>query len=305
MQTLPLLLQLLGCTYDEGLEIRNLQGTVVVPRAAATRDIPDESGALVSVTDVRLIGPVYLGLFPGMLGENEFTSYPHPAVGPQYLADTPGDTYPYGGTTVGDFRFPCFESLVCKLTSGRFVDYDSILSWFNDTVGDPVVDAKADPVTTGEFLEQTCFDLLEVVTTEEVRITAFEDTNGDEKIDAMDLDFVENADGDFEADFTIWQQEMFYDIDDSGADPAGMQLWGFMDGPSSNSYTFATCNGDSAGLFIGEYNMEFYGGVVQTNTLNLPSQYIVSGDHDWVATEGFEWSNWEDRPAVLLDFEVL
>jgi hypothetical protein len=294
------LLLLSGCTFDENLEVRNLRGTVVVPRAAATRSVLRPDDTVEEVTDVRLIGPVYLGLYPGMLGANEFTTYPHPSVGPTLVS------HPYGGTSIGDMRFPCFESLVCKLTSGRFESYDSILTWFNDTVGLPVVDAVGDIVDEGVYMQQTCFDLLEVVSDEEVRLTAYEDRNADGKLNAQDLDFVENADGDFEGEFTIWQQEMFYEVDDTDGVLDGMQLWGFMDAPSDSGYNFATCvGGPGAGFFAGEYAMEFYGGFVSNTVLNSPSNYLVAEDHDWVASESFEWTEWGDQPRLVLDWEVL
>ena len=104
-----------GCYYDEGLTIENMTGTLVIPREAATRDFLREDGSVDTVTDVRLIGPVYLGMFAGV--EQGIEDYPHPSVGPQFQAGVPGDTYPYGSTTVGDIRYACFEHLTYQ---GRF-----------------------------------------------------------------------------------------------------------------------------------------------------------------------------------------
>lgn len=300
MTSMYLFSVLVACAFDEGLEIRNLTGTVVVPREAATRTVVRPDGTFEDVTDVRLIGPVYLGLYPGLLRENEFATYPHPSVGPTLVA------HPYGGTNVGDLRFPCFESLVCRLASGRFVDYDDVLTWFNEELGIPIVDATGDLVDQGVYMQQTCYDLLEVVSDEEVRLTAFEDRNGDGALDKADLDFVENAEGDFEGQFTIWQQEMFYEVDDTDGEQDAMVLWGFMDAPSDSGYKFATCNdADGTGFFAGEYTMEFYGGAVDSYVLNSPSLYLQAGDHDWVASEGFEWAEWGAQPQLVLDWEVL
>ena len=110
---------LVGCYYDEGLEIDNLHGTVVLPETAAQRTIVVD-GTDELVTDVRLIGPVILGLYPAV-GNDQF-GYSHPVTGPAFNSGTTGDTFPYGGTTVGDVRFACMQALTCKVSSGRFVD---------------------------------------------------------------------------------------------------------------------------------------------------------------------------------------
>ena len=55
-----------GC-YNENLDIHNLAGRVIVPRAAATQSLPDPvTGVEREVTDVALIGPVYVGLYPSL-----------------------------------------------------------------------------------------------------------------------------------------------------------------------------------------------------------------------------------------------
>ena len=48
-----------SCRYDEGLLIQNMEGSVFIPDAAATRMIAQTDGEVVPVTDVKLIGPVY------------------------------------------------------------------------------------------------------------------------------------------------------------------------------------------------------------------------------------------------------
>jgi len=294
-----------GCAYDEDLVIANIQGTVVIPRAAATRTFIDEEGVSSELTDVRLIGPVYLGLFPSVLPPNSGASYSHPEVGPIYKEDVPGDTYPYGGTTVGDLKFGCFEFLTCKIVSGRYVDFDAMASWFADTLQQPILDANGAPVTNGEYVRQTCFDLLEVTSDEELLLTATEDRNDDEKINELDLDFYENKDGDFEATFRFIQQDWYWDQNQKdcevGKDCTGFSLWGWMDAPSTISNVYQTCD-PAQGYEEQTYNNDYAGGRPHANVLNAPSSYIGKGD--WVADEGYVWKDIFEQPTIRLGFEV-
>ena len=293
-----------GCDFDENLVIANLEGTVVVSRDAATRALAvlDENGEPIDtdgdgepdtqlVTDVALIGPVYLGLYASVKDAGELEVYPHPEVGPQYIADRVGDTYPYGGTTVGDLRYACFEALQCKLVSGRFQDFDAILSWFNGMVDSPVTDESDNTIESGEMFRQTCYALLDVATDFEVNITATVDRNEDGSIDSSDLDFVENADGDFEATFEIIQQDFI----------EGFSIWGFMDAPASSDFSYSTCD-RANGVLESEYAAGFYGGRVFPDVLNQPSQYIVDGD--WVVSDSYVWADPMAQPTLHIDFAV-
>jgi len=276
MRTIPLLaaLSLLSaCTYQEGLIIEDMTGTVVLPEEAATRTFTKQDGSTETLEDVRLIGPVYLGLFPGV--REGLQVYPHPDMGPIFQPGVPGDTYPYGGTTVGDLRYPCFESLVCRVSSGRYLTFDDLVEWFNVVLEDPIVDAFGDVVSNGDYVRQVCYDLLYYTTDEEIQITP-RDRNDDGVIDAKDLDFVKRSDGKWEAEFTFWQQEYFED-EDSGQ---GFTLWGWMDAPSEVSYQFSTCDPEY-GYYESTYSSKFYGGTQYNDLLNYPSLYISTGD--WVA----------------------
>lgn len=287
--SLLLLAPLVGCTFDEGIIIEDIEGTIIVPRDAATQTFVDEDGNETEVTDVRLIGPVYLGLYAGV--SNNLMAYPHPEMGPIVEPDIPGDTYPYGGTSLGDVRFACVEYLTCRVVSGRFVDYDGIIEWFDEVVGAPVVDSSGAEVTSGAWLQQQCFDLLNVVSDAEVRLTAYEDRNEDGAIDELDLDFVERSDGNFEGKFKIWQQEYF----------EGFTLWGFMDAPSPANSQFTTCD-PTEGLNIQEYDADFNAGTVFPDILNYPS--LVIDQEDWVASEGHTFNTPEDSPELWIDFPV-
>lgn len=291
--TLALVPLAAACTYQEGLEIHDLQGKVVLPEAAGTRTT--QSGNLIE-DDVRLIGPVYLGLYPSV--QSGTREYPYPEIGPSFQTGVPGDTYPYGGTTVGDLRYACFEFLTCKVISGRYVDFDDLVQWFNEELETPIVDAFGNEVTNGEYFRQTCFDLLEYTSDEEIRITATEDVNGDGKIDELDLDFVQRNDGKFEADFTIYQQEWF----------EGFSMWGWMDAPSETNFRFSTCDPDD-GFFLNEYNEEYYGGRQFRELLNFPSNYIGPGDWVPAAEPGgdndpYVWDSPTDVHEIELGFQV-
>jgi len=278
-----------GCKFDEGLDIKTMTGKVVVPRAAATRTFTLDDGTTEEVTDVKLIGPVYLGLFAGV--ENGIERYPHPSVGPAYQAGQIGDTYPYGGTTIGDFQFACVEFLSCKVVSGRYQNFDELVSWFNDTVGETVTDGVGLPVETGEFLRQRCYEILEVTSDDEVRLTNTRDRNEDGEINELDLDFVENADGDFEGSFNIVNQEF----------TEGLNLWGWMDSPSGTSYKFSSCD-PSSGFQYFEYNESFQAGRAWRDLLNRPSDAITEGD--WVSGTPHVYSTSEDEVVLNLDYLV-
>ena len=307
MTTAVLTLALLpvGCAYEEGLIIENLKGTVRIPVAAGTRVIQDQYGNSQEVVDARLIGPVYLGLYPSIEPANVIASYPHPEIGPQFLDDVPGDAYPYGGTTIGDLRFACVEALSCRMTSGRFVDWQAILDWFS-AVGEPVVDASNREITNAEFLRQTCYDILDVTSDAETRITAYEDLNEDGNLDENDLEFVlDESEEFFVGSFEILQQEFFWDVDQGdctpGVDCRGFSLWGWMDSPSPETYTFSTCQ-DGTGFNANVYENDFVTGAVFFDVLNFPQDYIDSGD--WVSSVSFQWDDVNSEPELVLDFEV-
>jgi hypothetical protein len=299
-----------GCAYDENLPIANLKGRVFVPKAATTRTIAREDGTEEVIgPDVKLIGPVYLGLYPSIYPANVVERFPHPEVGPQYLEGVTGDAYPYGGTTVGDLRFACFEFLTCKLSSGRFLDFQEIVDWFA-YLEQPVVDAAGSEIQDGDFIRQTCFDMLNVTGDDEIRITAYEDRDGDGAIDKGDLDFVDYDDEYWMAEFTVWQQEMFWDQNQEdctpGVDPdkggcKGFQLWGWMDAPSTLSYQFSTCD-PANGFLFNEYNNLLVSGRPYEDVLNFPASYIAEGDY--TAPEGYIWSDIYDQPDIYLDFAV-
>lgn len=278
-------LALAACGFNERMIIEDMTVRVVVPREAATRIMPNGE----EVTDVRLIGPIYMGFYADV--RDDVFGYAHPSIGPVFNNQVGGDAYPYGGTSLGDIRYPCVEFLVCKVISGRYVDFDEMVDWFADYYEDPIVDSRDREVTTGEYIRQTCYERMRITDDSEIRLTVTEDRNDDGKLDHLDLDFVENADGDFEAEAKIWQQEFF----------EGFQLWGWMDSPGQVTGRFNTCN-PAEGFWDQEYDNNFRGGRPFRDLLNFPSRYIQ--DTDWVASEGQPFMNWDDEVVLVLDHEV-
>lgn len=285
------MLSLLGGCWQENLPDIDIVGTVVVPRAAATRALPvldadgnlqyDGDGNVITedVTDPRLIGPIYLGAFSGV--DAVSFDYPHPTMGPIITADAPGDTFPYGGTTVGRIDFACYEFLACKVSTGRFTDYADLLDYF-EMIGSPVVDYRGQSVDSASAFQQYCYDYFYVTSDQELSFIG----------EPM---FTENGDRDFEASFYM-AHTTYYE---------GMALWGFMDGPDilatqpENEATYNTCN-QSAGRQQYDYDQEFYEGGPFSDILNYPSKYVQPGD--WVS-EGTLLNAPDENPVIRLSFQ--
>jgi hypothetical protein len=254
-----------GCAFDEHLPQADISGTVVIPRAAATRDITNpNTGEVESLTDVRLIGPVWLGLFPDVVGAGELFEYPHPEMGPVYLEGIPGNTYPYGGGSVGRFDFACFESVRCMVTTGRFKDYDDILDFFSNVANRPVTDPFGVEVESAAYFQSYCYELFDYTADYELSFISCADPDDPEN---CGLHFEENAAGDFEADFTLWQSTYHQN----------MKIWGWMDAPSEY-FTYSTCD-EGRGNYNSEYANGFYYGANHSDLLNFPSYYITEGDY--------------------------
>ncbi|MFZ5478448.1 MAG: hypothetical protein ACOZNI_16890 [Myxococcota bacterium] len=283
---------MLGCAFDENLPEKDLVGKVILPAAAVTRMTvadPDGDGTLeepVETEDVRLIGPVWLGAFSA-IDTNAF-EYPHPAMGPIVDQDTPGYTFPYGGTSVGRFDFGCYESVACRVTTGRFEGYDDVLEYFANFMGRPVVGVEGELITSASAYQQACYDYFEVTSDEEVSFIGVQD-------------FAKNDDGDYEATFAM--PHTFY--------VEGMTIWGWMDAPQISTTnvdingSFSSCRSDGGREFT-EYDENFYEGRPYTNLLGYPSSYIADGD--WTTAGAVVGALDEDgnvpSVTVTLDFEV-
>jgi hypothetical protein len=260
---------LAGCSNPEAVLEGDVLARVVIPKAAATRTVVEAINAddgtytyeTREVTDVRLLGPVYVGAF-GDLDEVSF-DYVHPSMGPT-LNSTYGDTFPYGGATVGRLDFACYEALACQVTTGRFSDYDALLDHFRSNLGRPVLDDFGVEVTNGDVMQQWCYRYFEATSDAEMAFI------GEEK-----LSFEEDGE-DLVADVVLAHT----------ARVDGMKLWAFMDAPELVSDqiaingSFTTCN-ESSGRTAYGYGANFQEGGSFFDILNTPSKYVQFGD--WVS----------------------
>ena len=287
MRRIPLIAPLLmvlssNCGWEENLPEIDIYGTVTVPGGAATRVVTDDQGNETEIKDPRFLGPVFLGAFASVQ-EGQF-DYPHPEMGPVITGSYPGDTFPYGGTSVGRFSFACYETTACRVVTGRFTSFDSILEYFSDYIQEPVEDPYGEEVTSGKVFEQYCLDYYYVTSLQEFTFLALDDDLNE------DLDFTENADGDFEAEFEMLHTPYH----------EGMQIWGWIDSPSADSFRFSTCDESREGPDSTEYNLNFDAGGAHADILNFPNLYINTGD--WVSTQSFTMTSREDEPHLVLDF---
>lgn len=207
-------------------------------------------------------------------------------MGPVIDDDLSGNTYPYGGGTVGRFDFACFESIQCQVSTGRFKDYQDILDFFSESIDQPVTDEFGGVVENADYFREYCYDLFEVTADYEMAFLSGDDG----------LDFSENSEGDFEAEFDMWQVTYKQD----------MSLWGFVDTPTSD-FVFSTCD-PNKGKQNTEYVNDYYYGAGNTNVLNFPGNYVSVGDY--VSSEAFiltaadadEFRESGEEPVLNLDF---
>lgn len=248
---------LAGC-YQENLPIADLKGKVRIPKEASQITLSDEAtGTEYTIDDPRALGPVYLGSFPSVR-TGDF-DYSHPEMGPVLTDDLPGNTYPYGGSTVGRFDWACYQSLICKVPTGRFESFDDIIEYFNSVVLDPIKDSSDQEVTNAEAFQERCYDALYV-------------TSDDELAFLNDGLHFELEGDEYVADAEILHSKY----------AEGMAVWGWMDAPS-RTYEFATCD-STYGWLYDRYSEYYYTGTNYYDVLNYPSLYIDLGD--WIAEDG-------------------
>ncbi len=272
-----------GCAYEENLREADLTGKVRIPlEALESLQLIDPDGTpivdggftldedgqpVLDITDqMGLLGPVYLGAFPSV--EEGHYAYPHPEMGPILDADKPGDTYPYGGTTIGRFDYACYEQLRCKAVTGRYTDYQEIIDFFADVVQEPIKAPDGTEVTSASAYQEHCFTTEHVTSNDEL---SFIDDDPEENIKPYFKPYFSlNSEGThYEADVTIPHTLV---VDE-------MALWGWVDMPSAR-YNFATCN-ESEGDYHYRYTEQFYKGSSFPDLLNFPGLYVDEGD--WVA----------------------
>ncbi len=246
-----------GCGYDENLPSADLTGVVRLPKEAMDIELTDPTtGEPMIVNDLRALGPVYLGAFPSV--SEGYFDYPHPEMGPIIDKDQVGDTYPYGGTSVGRFDWACYQSMVCKVVTGRYQSYEEMLTFFSDVLKNPVTGPDGEEITDPELFQERCYDVYYVTSDDELGFLN------------RDNDFEDKGDY-IEAQVTIphvnWVE--------------GMQLWGWMDMPSYE-FNFATCDSE-AGQLYSRYSESYYMGTNRSGLLNRPSDFIDVGD--WIVQD--------------------
>jgi hypothetical protein len=282
----PFLLLAVGCAYNEHLPEVDIHGTVRIPKEAASVTL--QTGEVIS--DPRLIGPVVLGAYPSV--RDDLFSYPHPEMGPVIDEGIPGNTYPYGGGTVGRFDFACYEALACEIVTGRFKDYADVIDFHQNVLGEALIDDQGQIVETPGFYQQSCYDLLEITSDYEMSWISGEEG----------LHF-EDAGDYYEADFDLWQVEY----------REGMQIWGWLDRPSvlpGTGLQYSTCDKDQ-GQTNNEYTNDYAYGTAQNDLLNFPGTYIAADDYVasmdqvWTATEPDSDAFRESGEDVVLDIDFL
>ncbi len=247
-----------GC-YNENdyLTHRDLKGTVTIPAEYVQLEVLDAEDNLKTLSDdPRVLGPVYLGVFASI--RNDLYSYPHPEIGPILDEGTEGNTYPYGGTTIGRFDWGCYQQMKCKLVTGRYQDYDEVLDFFADDLESPILNDDSDEVTSGVELRERCYEMQYLTGDAEVRFVG-------------PLDFEPTSNGDYVADVEILHTEFV----------EGVQIWGWMDMPSS-TFDFRTCD-ETEGNQVFYYDENYQSGTNFVDVLNFPGKYV--GDGDLVAEE--------------------
>jgi hypothetical protein len=276
-----------GCAFEENLRQGDLTGKVRIPlEALESFQLIDPDGTpivdggftldedgqpVLDITDqMGLLGPVYVGAFPSV--EDGHFDYPHPEMGPILDADKPGDTYPYGGTTVGRFDYACYEQLRCKVVTGRHSDYGDIIDFFSDVVQEPIVAPDGTEVTSGSTYQEHCFTTEYVTSNDE--LSFIDDDPQEDVLPYFKPYFKLNSEGThYVADVTIPHTLV---VDE-------MELWGWVDMPSAR-YNFSTCD-ESNGAYHYRYTEQYYKGSSYPDLLNYPGLYVDEGD--WVVEDPY------------------
>lgn len=220
----------LTACFEENLPQQDLDGQVVVP------------GELVN--DARDIGMVYLGIYEGF--DAEQLGYPYPKTAPR-VGDNPiGDALPYGGTTVGHFTYGCFRALRCQVISGRYESLDEFLET------NPVDNDQGEAATAEDVYDQCTWYY---------GWNSLEDFSF---VGTDQLDFAQNADGDWVADFRAWHSRL----------PAGAMIWGFAD----NDFTSCSTDQGAINRRQSDDGNYFREGTNFGDVLNFADKYITDGD---------------------------
>ena len=286
-----LLVTLSACTWNEDFTHFDLVGTVRLPKEAATFIYIDDKGVQHDIADPRAIGPVYLGAFPSVR-DGDF-AYPHPEMGPIITEEFPGDTYPYGGGSIGRMAWGCYESTVCRMVSGRFSGFADVIDFFNNDLGPldgdtnvlDITNSIGEIVTSEDEYRERCYEFLDYTSDAEVEFIPPDDS---ESAIADYLDFRDDGDS-YVADVELLHVKWV----------EGMQIWGWVDMPTAD-FNFASCDPTDEGRFADEYSDYYPMGSTFGTVLNFPSLYIDVGD--WVVDDSTELEDPDEEFSVTLGY---
>jgi len=227
--TMALLCAAAGC-WQEELRQADITGVVKIP--------------VEMVTSSQELGIVFVGLYAD--ASDEVLGFTYPFMGPVVGSNDWGDSYPYGGTTVGGYAFPCVIEGKCRMVTGRYPDLDAVIDALQIGQGeDPPWDAEAYWDVCQEYFGYTEPEELEFVGVD--RLAFYE------------------QDGYYVADWKMWHVDP---QDDADARPV---LWAFEDAG------LQSCNPDS-GPSNRLGSPFFYEGEVFEDVLNMPGKYLTPGD---------------------------
>lgn len=266
---------LFACTFEEDLPHKDLKGTIRLPKAASQFlfGVGEEQKV---IDDKRGLGPVYLGVFPSV--EEGLFPYTHPEMGPIVNEGQDGNTYPYGGTTVGRFDWACYQALVCKTVTGRYSSYEDLLDFHTNVLEQPIITAEGHEVTSTSEFQERCFEVMYATGNQEMlfinEVTDFEE-EGDEWVAEVEIPHV-----------------LFKE---------GMTVWGWMDMPSV-TFDFNTCN-SSEGDQVNYYDQRYELGTNYPDLLNFPGKYIDNGD--WISQEGTVITNTDEDFDLEIGYQYV
>ncbi|MEE2830072.1 MAG: hypothetical protein VX498_12855 [Myxococcota bacterium] len=227
---LLLALGMLSACFVEDLPQQNLDGQVIVRSEL--------------LPDARQIGMLYIGIFEAF--DPEQLGYPYPQTAPR-VGDNPiGDALPYGGTSVGQYAYGCYRAVRCQIISGRYASLNDFLEI------NPVETDQQEPATAEDLYDQ-CSWYYGWNSLEEFSF-----------IGPEQLDFTEDENGDWVADFRAWHTRL----------PAGAILWGFAD----NDFTSCSVDQGAINRRQDDDGNYFREGTNFNDVLNFPDKYITDGD---------------------------
>jgi hypothetical protein len=299
---LLLLLSLTGCEFDEGINVHDMEGTVLVPKSIAP-----------TADDV---GMIYVGLYSGV---DMHLGYPSPIAAP--AASTAGaDTFPYGGTSLGTFMSRDVRT-VCQIVGSRSIrddganwalDFDvlqfpfyegtNVWAWmdtlFVNTAGNVTNTYTSCDPDNGYY----SYYQIEVVPTNVQAVgTQWEIQLEDSElpVDPQGDDAVPGGAGDRryqDADGKIWQ---LVDVDPATDTILVFDIYSWGGKPAAT--------GPSQPIIFSMADLQYFGSQYQ-DVLNFPAKYLRGANGttpgDFVSETPVVLENLSGNVEITIDFEV-